>query len=147
MKRYLTHNIDEAAYYALQGYSFSVKRTAAASALFSFEEDRKFAEVRRCFWKGEATVLLHRWLASRTALKHEVWGQAIVVERAKVASTDASHDPFMIRAGTPYWYRDGAKVEHTLFGHSDTHASRLAEGNFYRTKDDAMFARNPIRAL
>ena len=57
--KYDTNNIDEAAYLALQGYQFTVTRTGPVSALFSFEKDQHFGEVRAKFWKGEATVQLH----------------------------------------------------------------------------------------
>ena len=42
--KYDTNNIDEAAYLALQGYHFTVRRTGAISALFSFETDKHFNE-------------------------------------------------------------------------------------------------------
>ena len=70
--KYDTHNIDEAAYLALQGYSLTVTRTGPISALFSFEKDQHFDEVCATFWKGEVTVQLHRWLATRAALKTSV---------------------------------------------------------------------------
>jgi hypothetical protein len=67
--KYDTNNLDEAAYLALQGCHFTVTRTGQFSALFSFENDEHFNEVRAKFWKGEVTVQLHRWLATRAALK------------------------------------------------------------------------------
>ena len=73
--KYDTNNIDEAAYLALLGYRFTVTRTGPISALFSFETDEHFNEALARFWKGEVTVQLHRWLATRTALKHECTGQ------------------------------------------------------------------------
>ncbi len=76
--KYDTNNIDEAAYLALQGYHFTVKRTGPNSASFSFEKAENFDEVRAKFWKGEVSVQLHGWLATRTALKNEMcWSGAI----------------------------------------------------------------------
>ena len=69
--KYDTNNLDEAAYLALQGYRFTVTRTGPISASFSFETDEHFNEVRARFWKGEASVQLHHWLATRAALKNE----------------------------------------------------------------------------
>ena len=51
--KYDTNNLDEAAYLALQGYPFTVTRTGQVSALFSFETDERFDEVRTRFWKGK----------------------------------------------------------------------------------------------
>ena len=79
--KYDTNNIDEAAYLALQGYHFTVTRTGPISALFSFETDEHFNEVRAKFWKGEVNVQLHRWLATRAALKNECAGQALSAKR------------------------------------------------------------------
>ena len=69
--KYDTNNLDEAAYLALQGYHITVTRTGPFSATFSFETDERFNEVRATFWKGEVTVQLHSWLATRAALKNE----------------------------------------------------------------------------
>ena len=79
--KYDTNNIDEATYLVLQGYHFTVARTGPISALFSFEIDKHFNEVRAKFWKGEASVQLHRWLATRAALKNECAGQALSAKR------------------------------------------------------------------
>ena len=79
--KYDTNNIDEAAYLALLGYRFTVTRTGPISALFSFETDEHFNEALARFWKGEVTVQLHRWLATRTALKHECTGQPLPAKR------------------------------------------------------------------
>ena len=79
--KYDTNNLDEAAYLALQGYRFTVTRTGPISALFSFETDEQFNEVRAKFWKGDANVQLHRWLATRAALKNECAGQALSAKR------------------------------------------------------------------
>ena len=74
--KYETYCLDEAAYLALRGYSVTVTRTGPVSALFSFKTDEHFNEARAGFWKGEESVLLHRWLATRAALKNECIGQA-----------------------------------------------------------------------
>lgn len=79
--KYDTNNLDEAAYLALQGYSFTVTRTGPNSALFSFEQDEHFDQVRARFWKGEVSVQLHSWLATRAALKNECAGQALSLRR------------------------------------------------------------------
>ena len=84
--KYDTNNIDEAAYLALQGYHFTVTRTGPISALFSFEKDEHFNEVRAKFWKGEVTVQLHRWLATRAALKNECTRQALSTKRVSSPS-------------------------------------------------------------
>ena len=84
--KYDTNNIDEATYLALQGYQFTVTRTGPISALFSFETDEHFNEVHAKFWKGEVSVQLHRWLATRTALKNECAGQALSVKRVSSPS-------------------------------------------------------------
>jgi uncharacterized protein DUF5659 len=79
--KYDTNNIDEAAYLALQGYHFTVTRTGPKSAVFSFEKCENFDEIRARFWKGEVSVQLHGWLATRAALKNECAGQALWLTR------------------------------------------------------------------
>jgi hypothetical protein len=50
--KYETNNLDEAAYLALQGYHITVKRTGPRSAVFSFETDTLFNEVRAKVLEG-----------------------------------------------------------------------------------------------
>ena len=143
---YETNNLDEAAYLALQGYHFTVTRTGQISASFSFETDNHFNEVRSRFWKGEATVQLHCWLATRTALKNECAGQTLSAKRVPSPSlvpaereTEAA-----VMTGDKYWYHDGTTIKGAMFGNRLPHTSRLAEGNFYRTQEDARLKRNVV---
>ena len=143
---YETNNLDEAAYLALQGYHFTVTRTGQISALFSFETDKHFNEVRAKFWKGEATVQLHRWLATRAALKNECAGQTLSAKRVPSPSlvpaereTEAA-----VMTGLKYWYREGTTIKSEKYGNRPPHTSRLAEGNFYRTREDARLKRNAL---
>lgn len=141
-----TNNIDEAAYLALQGYQFTVTRTGSNSALFSFEKDEHFNEIRARFWKGEVNVQLHRWLATRAALKHECAGQALSLKRSSSpplvpAECETVAD---IRTGQAYWYYDGDTIKSAMFGNRSLHTSRLADGNFYLTREDARLKRNAV---
>jgi hypothetical protein len=142
--KYETNNIDEAAYLALQGYHFTVTRTGPISALFSFEKDEHFDEVRAKFWKGEATVQLHSWLATRTALKNECAGQALSVKRVSSPSlVPAERDTAaLLTTGLVYWYYDGDTIKGAMYGNKSLHTSRLAEGNLYLTREDAKHKRN-----
>ena len=145
--KYDTSNIDEAAYLALQGYRFTVTRTGPISALFSFEVDEHFNEVRAKFWTGEATVQLHRWLATRTALKNECAGQAVLEKRVRSPSLVPAEreTEAVVTTGFRYWYYDGTTIKGALYGNRPPHLSRLAEGNFYRTREDAKLKRNAIQ--
>lgn len=146
--KYDTNNIDEAAYLALQGYHFTVTRTGPICALFSFEADGHLNEVRAKFWKGEVTVQLHRWLATRAALKNECAGQALSAKRVPSPSiVPAERQTEAITTGFAYWYRDGATIKCAMFGNRLLHTSRLAEGNFYRTREDAQLKRNAIQVV
>lgn len=142
--KYDTNNIDEAAYLALQGYHFTVTRTGPISALFSFEKDQHFDEVRAKFWKGEATVQLHSWLASRTALKNECAGQALSVKRVSSPSLVPAEreTAALLTTGLVYWYYDGDTIKGAMYGNKSLHTSRLAEGNLYLTREDAKLKRN-----
>jgi Domain of unknown function (DUF5659) len=145
--KYDTNNIDEAAYLALQGYHFTVKRTGPISALFSFEADKHFNEVRAKFWKGEVTVQLHRWLATRAALKNECAGQALSAKRVPSPSLVPAEreTEAVVTTGLAYWYHDGITIKSAVFGNRSLHTSRLADGNFYRTREDAQLKRNAIK--
>ena len=142
-----TNNIDEAAYLALQGYHFKVTRTGPISALFSFEVDARFKEIRAKFWSSETTVSLHGWLATRTALKNECAGQAILRKSVVAPSIVPSIESVEIdvRKGTPYWYIEGEVVRHSVFSTRAPHTERLAKGNFYRSREDAQLKRNAIQ--
>ena len=144
--KYDTNNIDEAAYLALQGYDFTVTRTGPVSALFSFETDEHFNEVRAKFWKGEVTVQLHRWLATRAALKNECTRQALPARRVPSPSIVPAEreTAAAVTPGFGYWYHDGNKIKRALFGNRSLHTSRWADGNFYRTREDAQLKRNAI---
>ena len=144
--KYDTNNIDEAAYLALQGYHFTVTRTGPVSALFSFEKDQHFGEVRAKFWKGEATVQLHSWLATRTALKNECAGQAGSAKRVPSPPLVPAEleTAAVVTPGFGYWYHDGNTIKKAQFGNRSLHTSRRAAGNFYRTREDAQFKRNAI---
>jgi hypothetical protein len=144
-----TNNIDEAAYLALQGYRFTVTRTGPISALFSFETDEHFNEVRAKFWKGEVSVQLHSWLATRAALKNECAGQALSLKRVSspplVPAERATEA--VVTTGFPYWYYDGNTIKKALFGNRSPHTSRLVDGNFYRSGEDAKLKRNAIQVV
>jgi len=132
--KYDSNNIDEAAYLALHGYYFNVTRTGPVSALFSFEKDEHFDEVRARFWKGEATVQLHSWLATRTALKNECAGQALSVKRVPSPPLVPAEreTAAAVRTGQGYWYYDGDKIKCEMFGNRPLHASRWEEATSYR---------------
>jgi Domain of unknown function (DUF5659) len=143
--KYDTHNIDEAAYLALQGYHFTVTRTGQISALFSFEKDEQFDGVRAKFWKGEATVQLHCWLATRAALKNECAGQALSLKRVSSPPlAPAERDTAAPVTGQAYWYYDGDTIKSEKFGNRPLHESRLANGNFYLTRADAKLKRHVV---
>ena len=144
--KYDTNNIDEAAYLALQGYHFTVTRTGPISALFSFEKDEHFDQVRSKFWKGEASVQLHSWLATRTALKNECAGQALSLKRVSSPPLVPAEreTPAAVRTGQAYWYYDGDTIKGAMFGNRSLHTSRLADGNFYLTREDAKLKRNAV---
>jgi hypothetical protein len=145
--KYDTNNIDEAAYLALQGYHFTVTRTGPISALFSFEKDEHFNEVRSKFWKGEVTVQLHRWLATRAALKNECTRQALPTKRVSSPSLVPAERETTVTTGFAYWYQDGTTIKCAMFGNRSLHTSRLADGNFYRTREDAQLKRNAIQVV
>ena len=142
-----TNNIDEAAYLALQGYDVKVTRTGAISALFSFEVDARFKEIRAKFWSGDTAVPLHGWLAVRTALKNECMGQVIVRKSAVAPSIVPSlaNEEIDVRVGTAYWYCEGGDVKYAAFGARAPHTERLKKGNFYRSVEDAKHKRRPIQ--
>ena len=144
--KYDTNNLDEAAYLALQGYNFTVTRTGQFSALFSFENDEHFNEVRAKFWKGEVTVQLHRWLATRAALKNECTRQALPAKRVSSpplvpAERETEAVP---KIGQAYWYYDGDTIKSAMYGNKSLHTLRLKKGNFYPTREDAKRKRNAI---
>jgi hypothetical protein len=146
---YDTNNIDEAAYLALQGYHFTVARTGPISALFSFETDKHFNEVRAKFWKGEVTVQLHCWLATRAALKNECVSQPLSAKRVPSPSiVPAEREAAAgVTRGDKYWYHEGPTIKGAMFGNRLPHTSRLAKGNFYRTLEDARLKRNAVQEV
>ena len=146
---YETNNLDEAAYLALQGYHFTITRTGQISASFSFETDKHFNEVRAKFWKSEASVQLHRWLATRAALKNECAGQALSAKRVRSPSlVPAERETEAVATtGSPYWFHDGTTIKSEKYGNRPLHRSRLAAGNFYQNAEDARLKRNAIRVV
>ncbi len=144
--KYDTNNIDEAAYLALQGYHFTVTRTGSISALFSFEKGEQFDGARAKFWKGEASVQLHSWLATRAALKNECAGQALSLKHVSSPSLVPAEGETgtSVRTGQAYWYYDGDTIKGAMFGKEPLHLSRLADGNFYLTREDAKLKRNAV---
>jgi hypothetical protein len=144
---YDTNNIDEAAYLALQGYHFTVSRTGPNSALFSFQKDQHLDQVRAKFWKGEVSVQLHSWLATRAALKNECAGQALSLKRVPsppLVPAEREKEP-AVRTGQSYWYYDGDTINCAMYGNKSLHTSRLTAGNFYPTREDAKFKRNAMQ--
>ena len=144
---YETNNLDEAAYLALQGYHFTITRTGQISASFSFETDERFNDARAKFWKGEVNVQLHHWLATRAALKNKCARQALSAKHAPSPSLVPAEreTEVAVITGLPYWYRDGTTIKSEKYGNRPLHTSRLAEGNFYRTQEDARLKRNAIQ--
>jgi hypothetical protein len=144
--KYDSNNIDEAAYLALHDYYFTVTRTGPVSALFSFEKDEHFDDVRARFWKGEVTVQLHRWLATRAALKNECTRQGASGKRVlSPPLVPAERETAaVVTPGFGYWYHDGNTIKRALFGNRSLHTPRWADGNFYWTREDAHLKRNAI---
>ncbi len=145
--KYDTNNIDEAAYLALQGYHFTVTRTGSISALFSFEKDEHFDDVRARFWKGEVTVQLHRWLATRNALKNECAGQALSLKRVSSPPLVPAERETVaaVRTGQAYWYYDGIRSrERCLAADCYTHPDWPTE-TFTLTREDAKLKRNAVQ--
>jgi hypothetical protein len=145
--RYDTNNLDEAAYLALQGYRFTVARTGRISALFSFEKDAELDEVLATFWKGEANVHLHSWLATRVALKNECAGQALSLKRVSSPplAPAGRNTAASVRRGQAYWYNEGDTTKSEKFGNKPLHKLRMADNNFYLTREDAKLRRNAVR--
>lgn len=145
--QYDTNNLDEATYLALQGYPFKATRTGPVSANFNFTVADGFEEVCSRFWKGEVTVQLHRWLATRTAIKNEVAGQPIAVKHVAAPSIipSAPVQVAEVRPGLAYWYREGAEIKSAVFGNRIPHTDRLSKGNFYRSREDATLKMNSIQ--
>jgi hypothetical protein len=148
--KYDTHNLDEAAYLALQGYDFTVTRAARSSALFSFEKNEEFDTVRTRFWKGEVTVQLHLWLATRAALKNESLHQVLPAKRVSsppLAPVDHETQT-VVPPGSRYWfYADDGTIKCEAFGNRSLHTSRFDRGNFYPTREDAKANRNARQLL
>jgi len=115
---YETNNLDEAAYLALQGYHFTVTRTGQISASFSFETDERFNDARAKFWKGEVSVQLHHWLATRAALKNKCAGQALSAKHVPSPSLVPAEQETAVAVitGFPYWYRDGTTIKSEKYG-------------------------------
>ena len=145
--KYDTNNLDEAAFLALQGYHPTVTRTGQISALFSFETDERFNEALAKFWKGEASVQLHLWLATRTALKNKCAGQALSAKRVPSPSLVPAEPEteVLVSTGLAYWFRDGNTAKSEKYANRPLHRSRLAAGNFYRTQEDARLKRNALQ--
>ena len=120
---------------ALEGYHFTVTRTGPISASFSFETDNHFNEVRAKFWKGEVSVQLHSWLATRTALKNECAGQALSLKRVSSPPLVPAERETVaaVRTGQAYWYYDGKTIKGAMYGNRSLHISRLAVGNLYHS--------------
>ena len=144
--KYDTNNLDEAAYLALQGYHFTVTRTGPNSALFSFEKGERFDQVRARFWMCEVSVQLHSWLATRAALKNECAGQALSLKRVSSPPLVPAERETVaaVRTGQAYWYYDGDTIKGAVFGNRLLHTSRLADGNFYLTREDARIKRSAV---
>ena len=106
-------------------------------------------EVRAKFWRGEATVQLHGWLATRTALKNECAGQKVSTKCVPSPSLVPAQreTEAVVARGSAYWYCEGTTIKHALFADRPPHTSRLAEGNFYPTREDAKLKRNAIPAV
>jgi len=145
MARIITHNLDEAAYLAVNGYVPRVRRTGPSASEISFELDEAGKRRRVEFWSGDAYVSLSKYLTARQAIKNETSRQAFAALNASRIE-DRPGQSFLTQ-GTPYWYRVGPDVMHALYGNSDAHNRRLAEGNVYRTREDAELKRNPLRAI
>lgn len=88
---------------------------------------------------------LHRWLATRAALKNECAGQPFSVKRVASPPLVPVVRETAVRTGSPYWYLDGTTAKRALFGNRSLHTSRLEDGNFYETREDARLKRNPIK--
>src|SRR4051812_42088316 len=121
--KYGTYCLDEAAYLALRGYSVTVTRTGPVSALFSFKTDEHFDEARAGFWKGKESVLLHRWLATRAALKNKCTGKALWEKHVPSPSTvpEPLGPESIVPASSRYWYHDENTVKAAMFGNRPPH--------------------------
>ena len=118
--------MDEAAYYASKGQSYTVHVKGQRRAVWSFIRNEAMDKLRKQFWGGRAEVNLHKWMSLRTSMKLET---AIKV----VGSPDAP----LMNGETYYYINEAGLVKSALYGNAPIHQKRLDEKNFFKTSDEA----------
>lgn len=130
MKRYITHNLDEAAFLVSRGLKYRLTKTGCVTSTFRFDRDKMLERYRREFWSRGAKVNIHTWLAVRGALKNELSGQSVCIKEKGRQE--------VYRGGFYYFIDEDRNIQREIWGFKNpTHQARLDSGNFYKTKEAA----------
>lgn len=152
VKKYITHNLNEATYLILKGFKYKSKAITGSSATFTFTYDPVVERYRKEFWTNGCRVNVHSWLSVRQALKDELRSQLMnetisSTEKQlrkivrKSGGTVVKPESFQPKIGQTYWLCIGGTLLSSTFsekGH--THKERAEQGMCYRTKDEALLA-------
>lgn len=138
--KYITHNIDEAAYLILHGLSYKVAPIDWYSATFTFSHTPKMERYRKEFYGVGGNVNIHQWLAVRAAVKTESRSickiPKVKPKDKTIVGTVNSNGSFPY-VGCKYFYVFEDQVINNIYGTKDIHKLRLKEGNVFKTEAEA----------
>lgn len=134
MKRYVTHNLDEAAYLVLHGLKYRGEKLGVVSSSYSFVWDAYMEKCRKEFWGKGAKVNLHSWLAVRSGLKNEMRTRPMLETTHKTKKVARRH----LANGSLYYYvQDGQVLREAWGGKNPIHQGRFDAGNVFFTREEA----------
>lgn len=148
-KKYVSNNLNEAAYLVLKGLKCKSKYTGLVSATHSFEWTRTLERYRKEFWTTGSKVSIHSWLATRQEIKNELRGQAnnehplsvkAQKKRRVIATLKGDGDglPFQPKPGEKYYTKVDTNVFSFIYGDRGIHLERASKGQCYKTKEEAI---------
>ena len=157
VKKYMTCNLDEAAYLAMNGLKCKPRCIDMLSAKFYFEGSAKQERLRKQFWATTPKINLHSWLAMRQGIKNELKAQLKIESKVSLQKVTVTKDMLVepgITNAAPYqpvingkYYVVVAKgqVVSYLFGKKPIHQERVDKGLTYQTRKEAMEASLKIK--
>lgn len=134
-----TQNLDEAVFLNIKGFKHTkVRVIAERHSEWTFDDSQKVAQASKQFWTGSPVVSLNKWLLVRQAMKHEQ--KTLLAEkkppRIRKDTVEMKHP-----AGMQYWFiNDQKAVQIATYGRSKSHNERIAKGNFYLNRIQAVQA-------
>jgi hypothetical protein len=138
-----TQSLDEAVFLVTKGFRYTKARAIAdIHSEWTFDDCWELEDASKEFWSGTPMVNIQQWLMIRGHMKME---QKRLMRGKHKERKEQVVREMVHPNGTQYWFINGHnKVQHATYGKAKSHNKRIAEGNFYLNRIQAVQKQNEL---